>query len=161
MTGNPTTNITIGATMSARAGSKSRTRFAAPIATNIAEIAAAMRHPSRRWHRAHSAVYSATVIYEGLRSRQSGNDRDQRAAGVNIDLARNHATAAPLHPMVLQFSGVRRCETSSRHVPLICHTRCVHHGRHHLDYTIQTGSRRPRRLNHGHQFHLDSLSSGR
>ena len=27
------------------------------------------------------------------------NDRDQRAAGVDIDLTRNQTTAAPLHPM--------------------------------------------------------------
>ena len=37
------------------------------------------------------------------------NDRDQRAAGVAIDLTKNLTTATPLHPMVLAFlrSGIR------------------------------------------------------
>jgi hypothetical protein len=34
------------------------------------------------------------------------NDRDQRAAEVDIDLTKNRTTAAPLHPMVLPFSAL-------------------------------------------------------
>ncbi|EGF27280.1 hypothetical protein RBWH47_02598 [Rhodopirellula baltica WH47] len=39
-----------------------------------------------------------------FKTHQSDNVRDQRAAGVDIDLTKERITAAPLHPMVLPSS---------------------------------------------------------
>jgi hypothetical protein len=63
--------------MSAKLGLTKRTRLALPSATNITAIAPAIRHPRRRWHRAHIAVYSATVMNSKMRPRlRADSSRD-------------------------------------------------------------------------------------
>lgn len=51
-------------------------------------------------------VRSLGFIISGVALSLPDNDGDQRAATVDIDLTRNQATAAPLHPMVRPNFGV-------------------------------------------------------